>query len=202
MNSAVPIVDGPDNYSSYIPTNRSVIHMDAYPDPRDLANYITYLDHNDTAYLEYLSFRRDAVHKSMRERLDPVFISKWSDERQLALTSDYCSICHGVLPWWRSRHDPTFALPVDDKNDRFRVDTSCRASGKWEYILDGPPFVPKWEPRPKDEFTRPIMVEAVQEPAQPMMSPTRMTYMAFTTLFLLYVLFLWKQSRIKIQPCV
>ncbi|KAI8874616.1 glycosyltransferase family 10 protein [Backusella circina FSU 941] len=201
MNSAVPIVDGPDSYSGYIPTNRSVIYMDAYPDPRDLANYLTYLDHNDTAYLEYLSFRRDAVHMSMRERLDPVFIERWSDERALALTSDYCSICHGVLPWWRSRQDPSFELlPVEDKYDRFRVDTSCRASGKWEYVLNGPPYVPKWQPRPKDEFTRPVMMEVIDKiEDDDTISMASMVYIGFIGFFLLYVLFLWKQSRIKVK---
>ncbi|KAI7869619.1 uncharacterized protein EV154DRAFT_431944 [Mucor mucedo] len=151
--SAVPIVDGPPSYEGYVPSDRSIIHMDAYPDPRDLADYINYLDRNDTAYLEYLSFRRDAINIPAKERLDPAFISNWSDTIEYTKTSSYCSICRGMIPWWKAKQDgESYHEP---NKDVFRVDDSCTDAGKWNYITQGPPYIPSWIPRARDEFTRP-----------------------------------------------
>ncbi|KAG1152378.1 hypothetical protein G6F37_000210 [Rhizopus arrhizus] len=153
MMSAVPIVDGPSSYRGYLPTNRSVIYMDAYPDPKDLADYIDYLDKNDTAYLEYLSFRRDAVNLAAKDRLEPAFIDQWGDALEHKKRSDYCSICRGVLPWWQARHASN--TTYEDKSERFLADQSCQPAGKWDYITHGRPYTPSWKPRPRDEFTRP-----------------------------------------------
>ncbi|PHZ14736.1 uncharacterized protein RHIMIDRAFT_311964 [Rhizopus microsporus ATCC 52813] len=164
MMSAVPIVDGPSSYEGYLPTNRSVIYMDAYPDPKDLADYINYLDKNDTAYLEYLSFRRDALKIAANDRLEPAFISNWSDTIAHKKRSDYCSICRGVLPWWKNRHTAGSDV-YKDESERFLVDDSCQPGGKWNYISLGRPYNPSWEPRPLDEFTRPhaMLDEPVRE---------------------------------------
>ncbi|CEP17388.1 hypothetical protein [Parasitella parasitica] len=155
--SAVPIVDGPPSYNGYIPTNRSVIYMDAYPDPKDLADYINYLHNNDTAYLQYLSFRQHAIDVAPKDRLDPEFISRWNDTIAFNQKSSYCSVCRGVLPWWAYKSDPNQTLSYHDPNEGhiFLADESCSASGKWNYISNGPPYQPDWTPRPRDEFTRP-----------------------------------------------
>lgn len=154
--SAVPIVDGPTSYEGYIPTKRSVIYMDAYPDPKDLADYIMYLDRNDTAYLEYLSFRRDAINIAPKDRLEPSFISNWSDTLAHNERSSYCSVCRGMIPWWAYKSDPDQKGTYQDphQKDIFLVDQSCSLFGKWTYAEQGPPYHPNWTPRPRDEFTR------------------------------------------------
>ena len=105
--STVPIVDGPDSYQGFVPDKNSVIRMDAFPDPRDLADYINYLDSNDTAYLDHLTFRQNALDMPARERLDSDFIDNWSDPSYHNIRSSWCSICRGVLPWWQARQNDT-----------------------------------------------------------------------------------------------
>lgn len=151
--SAVPIVDGPSSYKGYVPTERSIIYMDAYPDPKDLADYISYLDGNDTAYLEYLSFRRDALDISAKDRLEPTFLANWSDTLAFSERSSYCSVCRGLLPWWEAKQEGR--TYVEQNKDLFVVDDTCFSAGKWNYIKEGLPYQPNWIPRLPDEFTRP-----------------------------------------------
>lgn len=151
LASAVPIVDGPASYDGFIPTKGSVIRMDSYPDPRDLARYIDYLDKNDTAYLEHLSFRRDALDVSARDRLEASFISNWSDPEFHNKRSSWCSVCRGMLPWWQARRSGAKSSPdPTPRDDRFIVDKTCMSPGKWDYAMDGPPYAPEWSPSTPD----------------------------------------------------
>jgi len=211
--SAVPIVDGPASYAGYIPTNRSVIYMDAYPDPKDLADYITYLHNNDTAYLEYLSFRQHAIDVAPKNRLEPEFISRWNDTMDFNQKSSYCSVCRGVLPWWSYKNNLRQKRPYRDPNEAniFLVDDTCSAPGKWNYIADGPPYQPHWIPRPRDEFTRPnftlqqetettgttnntlTAVDASQ--AQDARDRILLANVSFIALFFVLFVFLYRESR-------
>lgn len=208
MMSAVPIVDGPPSYEGFVPSQRSVIHMDAYPDPKDLADYINYLHNNDTAYMEYLSFRKNALDVSARKRLDSSFISNWSDPSVHNKRSSYCSVCRGVVPWWSYKNDPeqTEQYQDPDKDNLVLVDQSCAGGGKWNYIDRGEPYEPSWTPRPRDEFTRPDFVEPPsQEIEEPVieeeggfLSISRNVLWAngaFVLFFIVFVLFLVRKSK-------
>jgi hypothetical protein len=204
--SAVPIVDGPPTYEGYIPSERSVIHMDAYPDPKDLADYINYLDGNDTAYLEYLAFRRDAIDIAPKHRLQPAFISNWSDTVAHNKRTSYCSVCRGLVPWWEAKLNDK--VTYKEQNDElFLVDQSCLPSGKWNYIADGPPYTPNWTPRPRDEFTRPSINNSMD---QDFIVPTKIAtnnnsnstsatilaaYASFLSLFIVFIAFLYRESK-------
>ncbi|KAF7730428.1 hypothetical protein EC973_002235 [Apophysomyces ossiformis] len=161
MQSAVPIVDGPQSYDGFIPTNHSVIRMDQYLDPRDLAAYINYLDSNDTAYLEYLSFRKSATNVYSRQDLEPSFVKNWGNRTLHNERSSWCSVCRGVAPLWRSRHDPSFNFVQPDPSERFLTDTSCMTSAKWDYVANGPPFIPPWLAKPEKEAPQ---ITSEQEP--------------------------------------
>lgn len=144
LASTVPIVDGPKSYDGFIPNEQSIIRMDAYPDPRELAAYIDYLDKNDTAYLEHLSFRTQVLDVAPRDRLDPSFIGNWSDPALHNLRNSWCSVCRGMVPWWDARKNNGTPPLLDD--DRLVVDDTCSPKGKWDYVLNGPPYIPDWEP--------------------------------------------------------
>ncbi|KAI9488799.1 hypothetical protein BDB00DRAFT_846622 [Zychaea mexicana] len=155
--STVPIVDGPNSYQGFLPDKNAAIRMDAFPDPRELAKYIDYLDKNDTAYLEHMAFRRDALDIPARERLDPTFIGNWSDPSFHNMRSSWCSVCRGMLPWWQARQQQqqqnieTIALQQlqqQHKKDTLLVDKSCMEGGKWDYAQEGPPYLPDWEKSP------------------------------------------------------
>ncbi|ORZ24688.1 hypothetical protein BCR42DRAFT_317059 [Absidia repens] len=161
--SAVPIVDGPASYDGYLPNQRSGIRMDAYPDPRELAKYIQFLDDNDDAYLAYLKYRQDALVKPPTERLDPLFVSLWSDQTAHDYRVSWCSICRHMATTWTSRHsgkktDLEALEQASPRKDRFLVDKTCMAEGKWTYAADGPPYDSyTWTPSPKDEFAYQVL---------------------------------------------
>ncbi|KAI8088445.1 hypothetical protein BDF21DRAFT_334475 [Thamnidium elegans] len=194
--SAVPIVDGPPSYIGFIPTERSVIHMDAYPDPKDLADYINYLDNNDTAYLEYLSYRRDAIDISAKNRLEPTFLENWKDAKAFNEKSSYCSVCRGLIPWWKAKQEGTDY--VEPNKDIFLVDNSCTSAGKWNYVSQGPPYLPDWIPRPRDEFTRPDFYDlppAISNRVHDKSTSIFIANISFILLFFVFISALIRESR-------
>lgn len=71
LAGVVPIVDGPTDYRPFIPTTHSVIRMDDFDTPKELAAYLQKLLDNPALYEEYLSFRRpgglsDEFKKTLR----------------------------------------------------------------------------------------------------------------------------------------
>ncbi|CAO3641948.1 unnamed protein product [Cunninghamella blakesleeana] len=160
--SAVPIVDGPISYEGYLPNDRSAIRMDAYPDPSKLADYIRYLNNNDTAYLEYFSFRQQDIPEE--KRLNTKFYNEWSDWDRFNAKSVWCSVCLGILPWQQKKDQLNkegipltndMVIDNDDRSYYLRTDSSCRIEAKWRYVKLGPPYLPDWKPSLPDEFTRP-----------------------------------------------
>lgn len=195
-SSTVPIVDGPASYQGFIPSTRSVIRMDAYPDPRELADYIRYLDGNDTAYIQYFNFRRDNVQSLLpkEEQLEPSFLSNWSSWDVYNSRAGWCSICQGIAPWWRARRDPSFKV-VNDTSEYLRADQSCLPAGKWDYVQRGPPYIPNWKPSQADEFTRPWVKKRVpiyslgQDNGRGDVS-IRGVWLAYSVLYLLFFAFI------------
>lgn len=55
---SVPLYDGASNGKKFGPTSHSMIYAADYETPEKLAEYLLYLDKNDTAYMEYLSWKK------------------------------------------------------------------------------------------------------------------------------------------------
>ncbi|KAI8143073.1 hypothetical protein BJV82DRAFT_515886 [Fennellomyces sp. T-0311] len=196
--STVPIVDGPDSYEGFIPDRKSVIRMDAFPDPRDLANYINYLDQNDDAYLEHLAFRKHALDVSANDRLDASFIGNWSDPAFHNIRSSWCSVCRGMLPWWKARVDPHAQPPAKDKS-KLLVDKSCWERGKWDYAAEGPPYQPDWKPSPNPITLQPKVPISQLSPKRhsDMWTPRVIwtTEVVLGFLFMVFVAFMMNRQR-------
>ncbi|KAI9305974.1 hypothetical protein BJ944DRAFT_160744 [Cunninghamella echinulata] len=158
--SAVPIIDGPASYDGYLPNKRAAIRMDAYPDPRDLAKYIKFLDENDDAYLAYFQYRVDALIKPPMERLDATFINLWSDQGAHNYRVSWCSLCRHLATTWKSRQNPIEYNTTNaiERKNRFIVDNTCMDTVKWKYATDGPPYDSyRWLPSKKDEFAYDVL---------------------------------------------
>lgn len=57
-HSVLPIVDGPpEGYHGFVPHNHSVIRIDDYPEPRELAALFRRLDNADYEYRNWLVAR-------------------------------------------------------------------------------------------------------------------------------------------------
>jgi hypothetical protein len=57
----VPLYDGARNAHEYVPSSKSAIYAYDFPSAKELAAYLLYLDKNDTAYQEYLTWKRKLV---------------------------------------------------------------------------------------------------------------------------------------------
>ncbi|CAG8660197.1 22643_t:CDS:2 [Cetraspora pellucida] len=55
----VPIVDGPSDYTPFAPTNHSLIQIDQFSSPSELASYILSVSENEQAYSSYLSYKNN-----------------------------------------------------------------------------------------------------------------------------------------------
>ena len=53
----VPVVRGPANYSHLVPPN-SVINARDFSSPKELAEYLRYLDAHHSKYMEYFQWKR------------------------------------------------------------------------------------------------------------------------------------------------
>ncbi|KAF9102690.1 Alpha 1,3 fucosyltransferase [Mortierella sp. AM989] len=91
----VPVVDGPDDYSRFTPSKKSIIKYDDHGSPERLAQYLKVLDNDDKSYQEYLAFRTNRTvdntdknghviidspatfNQDYKERLLPWFIDNW-----------------------------------------------------------------------------------------------------------------------------
>lgn len=109
-SSVLPIVDGPpEGYHGFAPDNHSLIRIDDFPDPRDLASFLRKLDNDDDAYKSYFRYKRagpthetmvgDAAKKDLFTGpilppgdIDPVFRERWFN-RTANFDRDWCGIC-------------------------------------------------------------------------------------------------------------
>ncbi|KAF9433786.1 hypothetical protein BGZ76_008969 [Entomortierella beljakovae] len=92
---AVPVVDGPHDYSRFQPATKSLIRYDDFGSPQGLAEYLNKLDQDDNLYLEYLAYKSErndnntdkngnvlkgppeTYNQGYRERLLPWFVDNW-----------------------------------------------------------------------------------------------------------------------------
>lgn len=93
---SVPIYKGSSTVQDWMPNNHSVILVDDFKSPKDLADFIKKLDKNDEAYAKYLEFKEKAV---TNERLSN-FMKKrpWgtSFEEQNYVTGFECLVCDRI----------------------------------------------------------------------------------------------------------
>ncbi|CAH1802641.1 unnamed protein product [Owenia fusiformis] len=65
----VPVVRGSyNNFKTILPPG-SYIHTNDFPNPEALAEYLKYLDKNDTAYNEYFSWKKTYIHDRTRKKV-------------------------------------------------------------------------------------------------------------------------------------
>lgn len=106
-STSIPIVasrDGKPDYTRFAP-NHSYINIYDFKTVKDLADYLTYLSNNETAYNEYLWFRQPPANKytvKVQKNNVPLFVSeakviRW--DNLIEFTDEYemtCSIRNDV----------------------------------------------------------------------------------------------------------
>jgi hypothetical protein len=62
---ALPIVDGPDDYSPFVPSPRSVIRVDQFDGPKALADHLRRLERDDDLYRSHFDYKLHQHHHSV-----------------------------------------------------------------------------------------------------------------------------------------
>ena len=117
----VPIIDGPEDYTSFVPTSKSVIRIDDFKSPKHLAEFIKSIQANVTEYLQYFS------HKTLgRAALTHDFQSQWFRDRNKEAWG-YSCLCR------KAQHDlKTHDLQLHETH--VLPDRGCNHPGKWEHL--------------------------------------------------------------------
>lgn len=94
-SGAVPVVDGPVDYSRYNPAPKALIQYNDFGSPKALAEYLLKLDQDDEAYNEHLAYRAPRTaentdakgyvrigepatyNQEYKTRLSPWFVDNW-----------------------------------------------------------------------------------------------------------------------------
>jgi len=93
--SIVPIVYGGANYSAFAPPH-SLINVADYESPKQLADYLTYLDGNDTAYNEYFAWRADYTSETSLTEMMEDSMCKLCEK----LHTDTKHKTYDIFKWW------------------------------------------------------------------------------------------------------
>jgi len=81
MTNTIPVYRGAKNIYEFAPGKHSFINAHDFATPKDLANYLLYLDGNQTAYDEYFNWRKDPLSKEYLDKYDK------------RVETMYCRIC-------------------------------------------------------------------------------------------------------------
>ncbi len=117
----LPIVDGPEDYSPFIPSNRSVIRVDSFSSPKALADYLKLLEQDDDLYLQHFDYKQPS---SSVGHINPTFLA-YDTETEYG----ECQLCRKVVEELESG---------DGLKKKVKLDASCTRR-KWdrEYWDDG-----------------------------------------------------------------
>ena len=109
---AVPVFFGAEDVGEFAPGERSVIRTADFASPKQLAEYLLYLDRNDTAYREYFSWKRQPLHEGwLRDKAQCAFFAQ---ER----------LCDAALVLQQEERDrlaQTFEPPEKEETEKKRV---------------------------------------------------------------------------------
>jgi alpha-1,3-fucosyltransferase 10 len=69
LAGTVPVYRGAPNVEDFAPGPHSFINADDFAGPRELAEYLTYLDHDDAAYEAYFAWREQGLSPQFKALL-------------------------------------------------------------------------------------------------------------------------------------
>ncbi|KAG0369191.1 glycosyltransferase family 10-domain-containing protein [Gamsiella multidivaricata] len=132
---AVPIIDGPRDYSRFLATNHSSIRLDEFATPEQLALHIHELDRDNMAYLKYLDYKWINSTTPIESILNPRLLETYDldnngwgpDERGAR-----CGVC-------ALAHDMAEGTYNFNPNKTIGFDRTC-AFKKWAFISWGLEF--------------------------------------------------------------
>jgi len=137
---AVPIVVGPkqDEYRRhFLPGPNAAVFVDDFYTAKDLAEYILFLHHNDTAYMAHHAHRDNAQDRASQATRD-AFADTWDEPGGQNDRRGLCMLCEEAATWRRgervSQHETTGyprIRPVERVERVMAIDGQCEARDKY-----------------------------------------------------------------------
>lgn len=87
----VPVYKGSPVVQDWMPNNHSVILVDNFGSPKELADYIKYLDENDTEYETFLEFKKKGIENKFL--FDHLHNREWSEGTKDYFRGFECYLC-------------------------------------------------------------------------------------------------------------
>jgi hypothetical protein len=120
---SVPVVKGSPSVIDWAPDNHSIIVIDDYPNPKELANYLQYLDTNDIEYDKYLSFKENGITNP--KLLNIMNNREWSVNVRTPNNIDHiggfeCYICNLVTQKKKERMKGLPVQPLIANTDHYK----------------------------------------------------------------------------------
>lgn len=84
---SVPIYLGAPNVETFAPADHCFINITDFPNPKDLAEYLLYLNHDDAAYAEYLAWKTRPLRPGFLKLMETQTRSAWTRLCQRVQTS-------------------------------------------------------------------------------------------------------------------
>lgn len=101
----IPVVAGPEDYSSYVPTHHSVINIRDFASPKQLAQYLKKVAQDKDLYDSYMSYK---VDKTFSKKFEAIW-------RKRTTNTVYCDIAAEMVSSRSksNRHSGRVMLPID-----------------------------------------------------------------------------------------
>ncbi|KAF9950178.1 Alpha 1,3 fucosyltransferase [Mortierella alpina] len=125
----VPIIDGPKDYSRFLPNNHSTIRMDDFATPEQLAIRIHQLDQDNDAYMAYLDYKTIDSTTAIESVLNSKLLETFDVAPGVWGPDEYGASC-GVC---KLAHDMTEGNHKYDPSKVIGHDYTC-AFRKWAFI--------------------------------------------------------------------
>lgn len=112
---------------SYDPGRKTYINADDFASPKDLADYLTYLDTNNTAFMEYFTWKRE-----LNQLFVDAIVSNFSQHQVITYETEkehlFCDICAKI-------HDQEYLKSNENKvvkvSEWFRPERECWDQPLW-----------------------------------------------------------------------
>ncbi|XP_052816699.1 alpha-(1,3)-fucosyltransferase 10-like [Mya arenaria] len=98
MLGSVPVIRGSPKIKDILPDDHSAIIIDDFKSPKELANYLNFLDRNDQEYNKYLSWKKTGVTnpllKEMLSNRSWSIVETWKYGRTNFIEDFECLVCN------------------------------------------------------------------------------------------------------------
>lgn len=110
---SVPIYMGSHKANKWVPSNQSVIFIDNFSTPKDLADFVKFLDEDDNEYEKYLQFKNSEADFENIFLKEHLINRSWGEDREHSdfIRAFECHVCKTVAERYEHEKQATLSTP-------------------------------------------------------------------------------------------